>query len=158
MAQRITVVPAYGRDYRSKEEVSRAWEAGNDFQIRDMSSRWDGSYINKEGAEKGGINEVNVRYNSLRKVFVIKVAAKKTAGGWEPGQVDEEGWEDGHVVREMEEEPVPGEGSQVPPARDSHSHEMDEIGRPMEPGQALREASIEDAWNAFAAKVASAKK
>ena len=157
MATHITVVPAYGRDYRSKEEVLQAWEAGNDFQIRDVSSRWNGSYINKEDAGKSGLSTVDVRFNSLRNHFVVKVAADKAAGGWEPGQVDEEGWEDGHVVPE-DEEPSTGQGSQVPPARDSHTHELSEIGRPMEPGQALREASIKDAWDAFAAKVASTKK
>ena len=73
MASRITVVPAYGRDYKSKQEVEAAWNAGTDFQIQDVSSRWNGSYINKEDAKAGGIREVNVRYKRLRSVTVIKM-------------------------------------------------------------------------------------
>jgi hypothetical protein len=75
MASRITVTPAYGRDYRNQAEIERDWEAGKDFTITDISSRWNGSAINKEDAVSGGITEVNVRYQGNRKVHVIKVSA-----------------------------------------------------------------------------------
>lgn len=75
MASRITVVPAYGRDYKSKAQVLADWDAGKDFLIQDMSSPWDGKYINKEDAQRGGIREVNVRYKQLRNVMVIKVGS-----------------------------------------------------------------------------------
>ena len=74
-ASRITVVPAHGRDYKSKAEIEAAWDAGKDFTINDMSSRWDGKPINKEDAVGAGIREVNVRYQQLRKVHVIRVAS-----------------------------------------------------------------------------------
>lgn len=67
----LTVVPAYGRDYKSKKEVQAAWDAGQDFQIQDMSSPHNGRYINKQDATKG--MTLNVRYKGLREIHVIKV-------------------------------------------------------------------------------------
>mgnify|MGYP003977255775 FL=1 len=75
----LTLVPAYGRDYKSKREVIEAWDAGKDFIIQDMSSRWDGKPINKSDAKSSGIQNVNIRYKGMRSVAVIKVA--KTAFG-----------------------------------------------------------------------------
>lgn len=67
----LTIVPAYGRDYKSKKEVEAAWEAGKDFQINDMSSPDDGRYINKDDATPGMV--LNIRYDRLQKVHVVKV-------------------------------------------------------------------------------------
>jgi len=70
----LTVVPAYGKDYKSKAQVMQAWNEGKDFQINDMSSRYDGSYINKQDADnQGGLRAINIRYNGLRKVVVINL-------------------------------------------------------------------------------------
>jgi hypothetical protein len=59
----LTVVPAYGRDYKSAKAVKDDWEAGKDFRIQDISSRYDGSYINKAGKPAGVI--LSIRYNRL---------------------------------------------------------------------------------------------
>ena len=67
----ITVVPAYGRDYKSAKEVVEAWDAGKDFRICDLSSPRDGGYINKDDAPKGAT--VNVRYKRATQVKPIKV-------------------------------------------------------------------------------------
>lgn len=67
----LTIVPAYGRDYKSKKEVMQDWEAGKDFQINCMMHPRDGSYVNKEDAPKGAT--LNVRYKKLTQVCVIKV-------------------------------------------------------------------------------------
>lgn len=66
----LNLVPAYGRDYRSKAEVLLDWNAGKDFLINDISSRWDGKPINKPQAVEAG-HRVNVRYNNLLRVAVI---------------------------------------------------------------------------------------
>jgi hypothetical protein len=66
----LTVVPAYGRDYKSQAAVRDDWEAGRDFQVRDMSSRWDGSYINKH--DKPGNVILTVRYSGLTKTCEIR--------------------------------------------------------------------------------------
>lgn len=66
----LTVVPAYGRDYHSKEGVLKDYNLNKDFKIRDISSRWDGSYINKTDAIEGGLT-LKIRYNNLREVVCI---------------------------------------------------------------------------------------
>ena len=68
------IIPAYGRDYKSKKEVEEAWNAGKDFIISDISAgASDGRYINKEDALNHKIKEVNIRYKKLTQVVVIKV-------------------------------------------------------------------------------------
>ena len=48
-----TLVPAYGRDYKSAKEVKADWDAGKDFQIANAFSPDDGKYINKADARPG---------------------------------------------------------------------------------------------------------
>lgn len=62
----VTVVPAYGRDYKSAEEVREAWLDGYDFQINDISSEWNGSYL----SVRDGFS-VTVRYHGLERVTNI---------------------------------------------------------------------------------------
>ena len=70
----LTLVPAYGRDYKSKREVMEAWDAGKDFIVQDMMSPYDGKPLNKSDAKAGGVGNVNIRYKGMRSVAVIKVA------------------------------------------------------------------------------------
>jgi hypothetical protein len=66
-----TLVPAYGRDYKSGKEVQADWDAGKDFQIADAFSPDDGKYINKADARPG--QSFNIRYKKLTQIKVIKV-------------------------------------------------------------------------------------
>ncbi len=68
---RLTLVPSYNRDYKSKKEVQEAWDADKDFTINDMSSPNDGGQINKQDATKG--MTLNIRYKKLTQVHVINV-------------------------------------------------------------------------------------
>ena len=62
----LTLIPAYGRDYTSKAQVKKDWDAGKDFIVAG-SSRWSGSYVNKDQ-----VNEpVMIRYKSLTMVTRI---------------------------------------------------------------------------------------
>ncbi len=70
---RINIVPAYGRDYTSKAKVWEALEAGTDFRVADMSSRWDGMVCSLEDLRKEGITDVQVRYSKLGKVTTFKI-------------------------------------------------------------------------------------
>ena len=64
-----TLVPAYGRDYKSRAEVESAFEAGKDFQL---ASLFHGSgYVSKSDFEAG--DSVTLRYKGLRSVCVYKV-------------------------------------------------------------------------------------
>lgn len=64
------LVPAYGRDYKTRAEVLKDWNENKDFTISDVSQgRWNGSYINKEQCEEQ--TDVVVRYAKLTKQVVI---------------------------------------------------------------------------------------
>jgi len=97
---RLTIVPAYGKDYRSKKEVQEAWDGGKDFMVQDMMSPWDGKYINKEDAERGGITSVQIRFKQMRNVHVVKVAqegrpiGKDRLGGPWNWEIHEIPWHD----------------------------------------------------------------
>lgn len=64
-----TLIPAYGRDYKSAKAVRDAWNEGKDFQISNAFSPDDGRYVNKSDAAIG--QKFNIRYNGLRSIAVI---------------------------------------------------------------------------------------
>ena len=69
----LTVIPAYGRDYTSKAQIQADWDANKDFIIQDMSSPYDGKYINKTNTTAEDFGSLKVRYNKLRNIVVIKL-------------------------------------------------------------------------------------
>lgn len=77
--KKITLVPAYGRDYKSKKEIEGSLIGDLDFQISDMSSPDDGRYINLPQIKEAGFTHLNVRYAKLRKVAVIEVEKLKAS-------------------------------------------------------------------------------
>jgi hypothetical protein len=75
---RPTLVPAYGRDYKSKAAVKADLLAGKDFILNQFGSPWDGkpcSFADIEAVE------FNVRYGKLRKVAVFNTAELQFEGG-----------------------------------------------------------------------------
>ncbi len=67
-----TLVPAYGRDYRSKKAIQSDLKEGRlDFRICDVSSRYDGRYINGHDLSAEGYTSVWVRYGNLRKIAQV---------------------------------------------------------------------------------------
>jgi len=156
MAKRITVTPAYGRDFKSKQEAVAAWEAGKDFVVADMG-KYMGAYINKEDAQNDQITEVNIRFKGLTQVVVVKMASVKKAdevgGGFEPGHLyDDVGWQPGGVVPRAEDpESYRDQGSQVPPARDPYGNELDAEGNEI-PSIERVASPIEQEWAKLAAR------
>jgi hypothetical protein len=69
----LTVVPAYGRDYKSKKEAVADWEANKDFRIQDIGAGADdGRYVNKSDlAAYLPETTVNIRYKQLAMVAVV---------------------------------------------------------------------------------------
>lgn len=63
-----TLVPAYGRDYKSAKALLEDFNNNKDFRIEPA-----GRYINKEDIVREGIKSINARYSNLRKVTVIKL-------------------------------------------------------------------------------------
>lgn len=72
----LTVVPAYGRDYKSKAAVNKDFEADKDFLIQDIATKFDGAYICRREAIDAGYTHINIRYKNLQNVHVIKLPTK----------------------------------------------------------------------------------
>lgn len=68
--QYITLVPSYGRDYRTQKEVKAAWAENKDFTINTFGHPHDGRQINKEYAPRGVT--LNIRFKGLTQVCVIR--------------------------------------------------------------------------------------
>lgn len=64
----LLVVPAYGRDYRSRKAVQADWEAGKDFRIASYGPE-NGRYVNKDDAPAGVV--IYARYDRQRKMVRI---------------------------------------------------------------------------------------
>lgn len=69
----LTLVPAFGRDYKSKAEVQRDLDAGKDFIIATYGHRYDGKPANAESLRQAGVKTVNIRYKQQRSVGVFRV-------------------------------------------------------------------------------------
>ena len=57
---RLTVIPAYGRDYKSAKAVKADFDANKNFMICDMSSPDDGRYVNADDMKPG--DTLYIRY------------------------------------------------------------------------------------------------
>ena len=82
----MTLVPSYGRDYKSKAAVQADWDAGKDFTIADFSSPHDGRQINLQDAQREG-GTFNIRYKRLANIKFaahwLNVGSRKpTCGRW----------------------------------------------------------------------------
>lgn len=70
MSHHTTLVPAYGRDYKSAKAALADWDAGKDFIIADISDPYDGKPINKEQAQAG--TTYSIRYDKMKKFVGVK--------------------------------------------------------------------------------------
>lgn len=71
----VTLVPSYGRDYKSKAAVQADWDAGKDFTINQFGHPYDGKQINKQDAASTPGVTYNIRFDGNRKVHPIKIKA-----------------------------------------------------------------------------------
>ena len=69
----ITLLPAYGRDYKNSKEVKADWENKKDFIISDYSSPHDGRYININNDLPKGTT-FRIRYKRQANICQIKKA------------------------------------------------------------------------------------
>ena len=64
--RRLTLSPAYGRDYKSSTDVFQDWITNYDFVIKTPGYH---TYINRSDAERygipGGRDTIKIRYNHL---------------------------------------------------------------------------------------------
>lgn len=66
----MTLVPAYGRDYRSKTAVTMAWNADQDFLVADWNSPYHGKPVNKSQIPSN--TTVRIRYDGLRRLILVQ--------------------------------------------------------------------------------------
>ena len=64
----ITLLPAYGRDYKSKKSIINDLNGLKDFVISHT-----GQYINKPQFKELNISSFNVRYDHYRKITNINI-------------------------------------------------------------------------------------
>ena len=74
MSRHLTVVPAYGRDYKSKRAAMADWDANKNFIIADAFDRYDGQPVNKE--QLPASTTVNIRYAKLRRIATARGGAQ----------------------------------------------------------------------------------
>lgn len=60
-------------DFKSAVEVEKAFNANKDFTVMDITSLWDGKPANKSNLIQGGVKNVFIRYNNLRRVHLINL-------------------------------------------------------------------------------------
>lgn len=65
-----TLVPAYGRDYKSAKAARADFAAGKDFLIADISNRWDGKPCSIRDLVPG---QIKIRYAKLTKLTVYQI-------------------------------------------------------------------------------------
>lgn len=68
----MTLVPAYGRDYRSKAAVHAAWNANQDFLVTDWHSPYHGKPVNKSQIPSN--MTVRIRYAGPRHITLVQRA------------------------------------------------------------------------------------
>jgi len=71
----MTLIPAYGREYKSKKEVEADFNADKDFIICEFANPYNGKPANKSDL-KNVVKQVTIRYGNLRKVAILN-----TGGG-----------------------------------------------------------------------------
>lgn len=79
MSKRISLVPCYGRDYKSKAEIVADLLAGKDFTIADCSNPFHGRPVNLPQLLESRYTTANVRYKALRQVAVLELGKLKSA-------------------------------------------------------------------------------
>jgi hypothetical protein len=67
-----TLTPAYGRDYKNRNDVITDFNNDKDFIINDMFSPYNGKYCNKSDI-KNTYKSVKIRYNKLQKIIIVRL-------------------------------------------------------------------------------------
>ena len=75
--QYMTLVPAYGRDYKTAKAVKEDWALGKDFLVANIMDEHDGKPFNKQDAatiaQFQGPVTLNIRYKGLANIAQVKV-------------------------------------------------------------------------------------
>ncbi len=66
---RLTLSPAYGRDYKSKAAVQKDWDEGKDFIIETLHHPDCGRPMNKEQVSDG--EAISIRYKVMTAIMNV---------------------------------------------------------------------------------------
>ena len=66
---RVTLTPAYGRDYKNKKDVLRDWKEGKDFTIASMMHPYNGKYTSIR--DHASLGSVSIRYKNSQEIVVV---------------------------------------------------------------------------------------
>lgn len=70
----LYVVPAYGRNYKTQNQVVAAWQAGKDFRIDNLSHPDNGRCVNIGDAQEYGVTHIHVTFNKGKNTVLIPVS------------------------------------------------------------------------------------
>lgn len=73
MYNSLTLVPAYGRDYKSKAALLADWEAGKDFLASGIPVHGYTSIRDTDQFKEDGITHLHFRYKQQTIVHVVKL-------------------------------------------------------------------------------------
>jgi hypothetical protein len=62
----LTLIGAYGRDYKNQKAVKNDWNAGKDFVIMTMFGGHYGQYVSKREVPKDAV--IFIRYNKCKSI------------------------------------------------------------------------------------------
>jgi len=65
----LTLIPAYGRDYKTAKSAKADWKAGKDFIIANVFHRYDGKPTSIRDARPG--EKFMLRFNRLTKITTV---------------------------------------------------------------------------------------
>lgn len=74
----LTIIPAYGRDYKSKEAAEKDFLDGKDFTVADISCPWDGKYCSIRDL-KTDYDQVKIRYDKLTNFTFVELDTETEA-------------------------------------------------------------------------------
>ena len=66
----LTLIGAYGRDYKNQKAVKNDWNAGKDFVIMTLFGGHYGQYVNKDDAPEDAY--IFIRYNERRSIVQVQ--------------------------------------------------------------------------------------
>jgi hypothetical protein len=69
----LTLLPAYGRDYKSKEALVKDWEAGKDFKIATANHKNHGAYTSIRDLKDFPGKQVKIRYNRKTEFILVNI-------------------------------------------------------------------------------------
>lgn len=77
MYNSLTLIPAYGRDYKSKSELAAAWQKGLDFySVGNPTQPGSSGYTSIRDLptfKQSGVTHLHFRYNKQTQIHVVKL-------------------------------------------------------------------------------------